>query len=229
MHILPDFLPAGRIFAPLEIVFCLQVWYSIRMNRPNYNEICMKTAEEHKGSKLLMHCCCAPCSSACMERLHEYFHITALFYNPNIEDPEYSHRKNELVRLLQETGWADIMDCDSPVEEYYDAVRGLEDEPEGGKRCMKCFELRLAKTAEMANACGYDYFTTTLTLSPLKNAQAINEIGQRVAQGGNAKWMPCDFKKQDGYLESIRLSEKYGLYRQNYCGCVFSKSKTVVK
>ncbi|MCD8293863.1 MAG: epoxyqueuosine reductase QueH [Clostridia bacterium] len=203
------------------------VWYSICMNRPNYNEICMKTAMEQKGKRLLLHCCCAPCSSACLERLNEYFKITVLFYNPNIEDPEYTHRKNELIRLIHETGWADIMDCDSDPKDYYDAVKGLENEPEGGKRCMKCFELRLKKTAELANAGGYDYFTTTLTLSPLKNAEAINEIGERAAQGGAAKWLPSDFKKKDGYLESIRLSEKYHLYRQNYCGCVFSMEKSV--
>ncbi len=194
------------------------------MNRPNYNELCMKEAESARGKRLLMHCCCAPCSSACLERLKGYFRITVLFYNPNIEDPEYTRRKAELVRFIHETGWADILDCDSPTTDFYSAVQGLESEPEGGKRCLKCFELRLKKTAQLAEQNGYDYFTTTLTLSPLKNAQTINEIGMHVAKETciHTKWLLCDFKKQDGYLRSIRLSAEHSLYRQNFCGCIFS-------
>lgn len=171
--------------------------------------------------RLLLHCCCAPCSSACLERLKDDYEITVLFYNPNIEDDEYLRRKAELIRFINETGWADITDCDHNADEFYSAVRGLEKEKEGGARCEKCFELRLKKTADMADKGGYDYFTTTLTVSPLKNAELINAIGERVQK--SAKWLYSDFKKRDGYLRSIRLSAEHNLYRQNYCGCVYSR------
>ena len=170
--------------------------------------------------RLLLHCCCAPCSSACLERLKDFFDVTVLFYNPNIEDDEYQRRKAELVRLIKESGWAEISDCDHDTGEFYSAVEGLEDCPEGGERCLKCFELRLKKTAEIAASENFDYFTTTLTISPLKNAEAINEIGERLGEG---RWLYSDFKKQNGYLRSIRLSKEYNLYRQDYCGCVFSE------
>lgn len=173
--------------------------------------------------KLLLHCCCAPCSSACIERLKDSFDVTVFFYNPNIEDGEYERRKAELIRLAKETGWADVLDCGHDEREFYNAVKGLEDCPEGGKRCEKCFYLRLAATAEAAEKNGFDYFTTTLTLSPLKNAEMINSIGEAL---GGEKWLYCDFKKNDGYLRSLQLSKQYGLYRQNYCGCVFSRRKT---
>lgn len=173
--------------------------------------------------KLLLHACCAPCSSACLERLKEHFEITVLFYNPNIEDEEYLKRKGEMARFLNETGWADMIDCDRDKGEFYSAVRGLEREPEGGKRCEKCFTLRLEKTAETAEKLNYDYFATTLTVSPLKNAETINAIGLKAAEGRNVKWLCSDFKKQDGYKRSIQLSREHSLYRQNFCGCVFSK------
>lgn len=174
--------------------------------------------------RLLLHCCCAPCSSACLERLKEFFEITVLFYNPNIEDDEYERRKDELVRLTGETGWAKILDCDHDTDEFYAVTQGLEDCPEGGQRCEKCFELRLKKTAELAMLGGFDYFTTTLTISPLKNAEIINCIGERL--GGN-KWLYSDFKKKNGYLRSIELSKEHGLYRQDYCGCVFSERERI--
>lgn len=170
-------------------------------------------------SKLLLHCCCAPCSSACLERLKEFFDITVLFYNPNIENIEYQRRKSELERLIGITGWAEILDCDHDTFEFYSAVKGLENCPEGGERCKKCFELRLAKTAEVAEREGFDLFTTTLTISPLKDADLINGIGERL---GKDRWLHSDFKKKNGYLRSINLSKEYGLYRQDYCGCVFS-------
>lgn len=169
--------------------------------------------------RLLLHCCCAPCSSACLERLKDYFNITVLFYNPNIEDEEYARRKAELVRLIRESGWAEIIDCDRDTDRFYTAVEGLEDCPEGGARCEVCFELRLAKTAEIAEREEFDYFTTTLTISPLKDAKLINSIGERL---GGDKWLYSDFKKRNGYLRSIQLSKEYNLYRQDYCGCVFS-------
>lgn len=193
----------------------------------DYNKLMTEKINSLDGKKkLLLHCCCAPCSSACLERLKEYFEITVLFYNPNIENGEYERRKAELIRLIETTGWAKITDCDHDTAEFYSAVRGLEDCREGGERCLKCFELRLKKTAEIAKDGGFDFFTTTLTVSPLKNAQKINEIGERL---GGDRWLCSDFKKKNGYLRSIELSREFGLYRQNYCGCIFSereRSKT---
>lgn len=190
------------------------------MNRLNYDKLMQEQLKTAQGKTLLLHCCCAPCSSACLERLKDYFKITVLFYNPNIEDEEYLRRKTELKRLIAETGWAEFLDCDHDTGEFYSAVLGLESEKEGGARCLKCFELRLAKTASLAK--DYDFFTTTLTISPLKDADAINEIGKRL---GKEKWLYSDFKKNDGYLKSVNLSKQFGLYRQNYCGCVFSKRR----
>lgn len=193
------------------------------MNRLNYDKL---MEEKIKGlpqkGKLLLHCCCAPCSSACLERLKEFFDITVFFYNPNIEDEEYERRKSELVRLIRETGWAEILDCDHDTSEFYAVANGLEACPEGGERCQKCFELRLKKTAEVALSGGFDFFTTTLTISPLKNTEVINCIGERL---GGDKWLPSDFKKRNGYLRSIELSKEHELYRQDYCGCVFSVRK----
>ena len=178
-----------------------------------------------KKHSLLLHCCCAPCSSACLEKLKDYFDITVFYYNPNIETEEYLRRKEELSRLIRETGWAKELDCDHDTENFYSAVRGLEKEPEGGKRCEVCFKLRLEKACNTAEKLGFEYFTTTLTISPLKDAKLLNEIGGQLADGKRVKWLYSDFKKRDGYLNSIRLSEKYSLYRQDYCGCVYSKNK----
>ena len=190
------------------------------MNRPDFDKLMQEQAEKNAGKRLLLHCCCAPCSSACLERLKDYFKITVLFYNPNIEDGEYERRKQELWRLIEETGWADFIDCDHDESEFYSAVQGFEDAGERSSRCLKCFELRLEKTKKVADENGYDFFTTTLTVSPLKNALAINEIGARL---GGEKWLYSDFKKRNGYLRSTELSKQYELYRQNYCGCKFSK------
>lgn len=181
--------------------------------------------KELDGKKrLLLHCCCAPCSSACLERLKDYFDITVLFYNPNIENGEYERRKEEIKRFILQTGWADFSDCDHTESEYYNAVKGFENCDERGKRCLKCFELRLKKTAELARDGNFDYFTTTLTISPMKDARAINEIGEGLQKG--AKWLYGDFKKRQGYLRSVQLSKEHGLYRQNYCGCVFSRRES---
>ena len=192
------------------------------MNKTSYDKLMQKRIDGLGGRKtLLLHCCCAPCSSACIERLKDYFKITVLFYNPNIEDGEYARRKQELIRLIDETGWADFWDCDHESEKFYAAVKGLEKEKEGGKRCAECFKLRLEKTAEIAKNGGFNLFTTTLTISPLKDAELINTIGESL-QSGNCLWLHSDFKKKDGYLRSCILSKQYNLYRQNYCGCVFS-------
>lgn len=196
------------------------------MTAINYDAEMIKIATEVKQDKpkLLLHVCCAPCSSACLERLKDYFSVTAFFYNPNICDGEYEKRKQELLRLLNETGWADFIDCDYDGEKFYSAVKGLEDAPEGGERCMKCFSLRLEKCASTAAREGFPFFATTLTLSPLKNAEAINKIGYAAGKEYGVRWLPSDFKKKNGYLRSIELSKKYSLYRQNFCGCVFSRN-----
>lgn len=177
---------------------------------------------------LLLHACCAPCSSYVLEYLSVYFDITLYFYNPNMDTlEEYRRRADECNRLAAE------MDLPAPVSvvvEDYDheafrtAAEGLEDEPERGRRCLKCYELRLRKAAGYMKAAGkFDYFATTLTLSPLKNAAAINAIGKAIEQETGVTYLETDFKKKNGYLRSIELSREYGLYRQDYCGCKYSK------
>ncbi len=178
---------------------------------------------------LLLHACCAPCSSYCLEYLAEKFDITVLFYNPNLyPEEEYEKRANEEMRLIEEMNSRFGYKIKLKVEnfdssEFYTKIKGLEDCREGGERCKKCFELRLEKTAEYAKKYGFDFFTTTLTISPLKNAQVLNEVGQIAGEKYGAVFLPSDFKKKGGYQRSIVLSKEYGLYRQNYCGCVFSK------
>lgn len=195
-----------------------------RMNAVNYDKKMLEELENGaRGKKLLLHACCAPCSSACLERLYKLMDVTVLFYNPNIETEEYLKRKEELIRFLNETGWAGLIDCDHQKDAWYTAIKGLEGEKEGGARCRKCFELRLDFTAATAAAEGYDYFATTLTVSPLKDAAAINRIGGECAARHGVKWLPSDFKKRNGYLRSCSLSAEHGLYRQNFCGCIFSK------
>lgn len=194
------------------------------MNAKNFDKLMQEQINSLDGKRrLLLHCCCAPCSSACLERLKDIFDITVLFYNPNIDGEEYGKRKDELIRLINKTGWAKIIDCDKENEKFYEAVRGLESEKEGGKRCAVCFKLRLEKTAKFAEKHGFDYFTTTLTISPLKDAALINGIGEGLAKNLKTEWLYSDFKKRGGYLRSLELSREHGLYRQNYCGCEYSK------
>ena len=193
--------------------------------KQNY-ELLMKKqiASVEKGTRLLLHSCCAPCSSTCLERLKEHFQITVLYYNPNIdEEAEYEKRKAEQIRFLKETGWADILDCDHDAEAFAKMSKGLEEEPERGKRCYLCYALRLEKTAELAKANGFSYFATTLTLSPHKNAEWLNKIGEEVGGRYALNYLYTDFKKKGGYYRSIELSDEYGLYRQDFCGCKFSK------
>ena len=177
--------------------------------------------------KLLLHSCCAPCSSYCIEYLSQYFNITVLYYNPNIyPEVEYEHRKSEQKRLVGELKTkypVNLLDCDFESEKFYETVKGLEKCGEGGERCFKCYRLRLEKTAKAAAENGFDYFTTTLTISPLKNAAKINEIGEELSGIYGVKFLPSDFKKKNGFKRSIELSREHNLYRQNYCGCVFSK------
>ncbi len=174
---------------------------------------------------LLLHACCAPCSSYVIEYLSNYFRLTMLFFNPNIgEREEYSYRRDELKRLISEMKTkypVSFIDGEYNPQEFYDVAKGLENEPEREKRCSKCFSLRLNYTASVAEKEGFDYFATTLTLSPLKNAEVINSIGEKIEC--KSKYLPSDFKKKEGYKRSIVLSKEHNLYRQNYCGCVFSK------
>ena len=181
--------------------------------------------------KLLLHSCCAPCSSACIEKLTKYFDITILYYNPNIEPyDEYLKRKEEEIRFIKEyknINKLDIIDCDYDNELYHKTISGLENEKEGGPRCHKCYKLRMEYTAKKAIELGYNYFATTLTLSPLKNAQVLNTIGYELEKKYDIKYLPSDFKKKEGYKRSIELSKEYNLYRQNYCGCIYSKRNNI--
>ena len=176
--------------------------------------------------KLLLHSCCGPCSTAVITRLKDYFDVTVYYYNPNIEpEREYLIRKEEQKRVVKEFG-VGFLDCDYENEKFRCISKGLEDLPEGGYRCHECFKLRLYKTGVTAKDEGYDYFGTTLTVSPYKNSQVINGIGKEIESELGIKYLYSDFKKKEGYKLSIELSKKYGLYRQNYCGCVYSKKQS---
>lgn len=186
---------------------------------------------EGKRPSLLLHACCAPCSSYCLEFLNEHFDITLLFYNPNINtQAEFDFRQSELKRLITQMPLkypVKLIETEYNPTEFFSAVKGLENFTEGGKRCFACYELRLLKTAEECQKSRYDYFCTTLTISPLKNAQKLNEIGQKLAEKLNVNFLPSDFKKKNGYKRSIELSKEYNLYRQNYCGCGFSYKESL--
>ena len=204
------------------------------MNKVNYQKqldaLTASLEKEGRVPTLLLHSCCAPCSSYVIEYLSQYFRITVFYYNPNLyPDEEYTRRSGEQKRLISE------MKTKHPVayidegfdsSQFYNAVKGLEKEPEGGARCRECFLLRLGAAASQARRRGDDYFATTLTISPLKDAQLLNELGQQLAVEYGVKWLPSDFKKREGYKRSIELSREYGLYRQDYCGCVFSKAES---
>lgn len=181
----------------------------------------------NESKKMLLHVCCAPCSSHVLETLEGQFEITAYFYNPNItEKDEYVKRINELNRFVGEasfTGNVKVVDGDYEPELFFDMAKGLEGEPERGSRCYKCYELRMRKTAEYAKGNGYDIFTTTLSISPHKNAEWINEIGKRLSDEIGIDYLYSDFKKKNGYARSIELSREYKLYRQNFCGCIYSR------
>jgi hypothetical protein len=182
---------------------------------------------EGKVPTLLLHSCCAPCSSHCIEYLSDFFKVTVFYYNPNIsEQEEYKKRVSEQIRFIKEfpaKNTVSFIEGDYEPEKYYRNVSGLEKCEEGGERCFVCYELRLRKTAELAKAQGFDYFTTTLTISPLKNSVKLNEIGLELSKEYGVSYLLSDFKKKEGYKRSIELSKEYGLYRQNYCGCEFSR------
>ncbi len=191
------------------------------------DELIEKLKKDNAKPTLLLHACCAPCSSYCLEYLSKTFDVTVLFYNPNIEsEMEFNKRVDELIRFIDECRSIEgvnleILDYDN--SEFYNAVEGLEDAQEGGVRCFKCYELRLRKTAEYAKEHKFEYVTTTLTISPHKNSDKINEIGVKVAEEHGLKYLLSDFKKNDGFKRSIELSKEYDLYRQSFCGCEFSK------
>ena len=197
----------------------------------NYYLLFEKQIEEIKTLQLvpnlLLHSCCAPCSSQVISTLTNFFNITILYYNPNIyPKEEYLKRKEEQKKLLnkiESINKLNIIDCDYDNEVYEQTIKGLEKEKEGGARCYKCFSLRLEKTAKIGEENNYDYFSTTLTISPHKNSKIINIIGKSLEEKYNIKWLYSDHKKKDGYKKSIELSKKYNLYRQNYCGCIYSK------
>ncbi len=197
-------------------------------NRRNYQREFAHLAEGLQGRapSLLLHSCCAPCSSAVVEQLSRYFRVTVFFYNPNIApDGEYWRRAREQERFLRELPTARPVSFvlgDYEPDVFYRASRGLEGAPEGGARCRRCFSVRLAKTARLAKRVGADFFCTTLTISPRKDAAQINQIGEALADWYGVPWLPSDFKKKNGFLRSTELSRQYGLYRQDYCGCVFS-------
>ncbi len=189
-----------------------------------------KNRVENQVPRLLLHSCCAPCSSSVLEFLSEDFEITVFYYNPNITDEaEYRHRVAEQKRLIEELPTkhpVTFVEGAYEPEKFFELAKELEEASEGGARCRKCFALRLGETAALAAREGYDFFCTTLTVSPLKDAEAINEIGERMAAAYDGLlFLPSDFKKRDGYKRSLELSKEYDLYRQNYCGCVYSKAE----
>lgn len=201
------------------------------MNKINYQKELDRVIRLHQANgevpRLLLHVCCAPCSSYCLEYLSQYFDITVYYYNPNISiKEEYEYRLSEEKRYisLKEFKYpVKLTDSEYRPEDFFAAVKGLEHEPEGGMRCRECFRLRLNASAKKAKEQGFDYFTTTLTISPLKNAALLNEIGAEMGERYGVNWLYSDFKKREGYKRSIELSREFNLYRQNYCGCVFSK------
>ncbi len=178
-----------------------------------------------KKPSILLQCCCGPCSTYVLDYLSKYFDVTVLFYNPNIQPlEEYEKRLFWLGEVVSKyCGSVKTMECSYDGESFKDMAKGLENEPEGGRRCTRCFELRLRETAERAAAGGFDYFCTTLTVSPHKDQNRINALGFELERELGVKWLPSDFKKREGYKRSIELSREYGLYRQDYCGCLFSR------
>lgn len=199
----------------------------VRMNyQKELEKIIAGLEKENKSPRLLLHSCCAPCSSYVLEYLSRYFRITVFYYNPNIyPETEYAKRIMEQQRLIGE------LEVKYPIsfaagpyekERFYETVKGFEREKEGGERCMRCYELRLREAAVLAKEGGYDYYTTTLSISPLKKAGKLNEIGMKLGKEYGVDYLPSDFKKRNGYKRSIELSKEHNLYRQNYCGCVYS-------
>ena len=200
--------------------------------KKNYQKILDETVAsfpEGTRPRLLLHACCAPCSSYVLEYLSQHFEITLFFYNPNIgPESEYRYRLAELSRLVDEMGLSGVvslLEGHYDPERFYALAKGLESLPEGGERCARCFSLRLSVAADAAHAGNFDYFTTTLSISPHKNAELLNEIGAKESERVGVPYLFSDFKKKNGYRRSCELSVQYGLYRQDFCGCIYSKQK----
>lgn len=196
----------------------------------NYNQIMEETITNLKGKpKLLLHACCGVCSSSVLERLYPFFDITVLYYNPNIyPEEEYLKRFNTLKEItLKMKIKVKLLEIGYESKEFKNISKGLENEKEGGKRCTKCFYLRLEKTAKLAQKHNFDYFTTTLSVSPYKNSQKLNKIGKILSEKYNVEYLYSDFKKKEGYKRSNELAKKYDLYRQNYCGCKYSLNEAL--
>lgn len=199
----------------------------------NYQIELEKIINYHQSSgetpTLFLHSCCAPCSSYVLQYLSQYFKITVFYYNPNIyPDEEYYKRVEEQKQFINQfpaKNKIDFIEGNFDKNRFYDMAKGLENVREGGERCFKCYELRLRESAQMASTLGFDYFTTTLSISPLKNAAKLNEIGLRLAEQYNIKYLVSDFKKKNGYKRSVEISQQYNMYRQDYCGCIFSKQQ----
>lgn len=199
----------------------------------NYQKILEKTIEENQmkgiAPKLLLHSCCAPCSSYCIEYLSNYFEITIFYYNPNIyPEEEYSKRVKEQEQFTEKFPTkhpVTFLEGEYEKDKFYELTKGFEEEKEGGERCFRCYEMRLREAAEAAKKYKMDYFTTTLSISPLKNAAKLNEIGAKLEKEYGIPYLYSDFKKKGGYQRSVALSKEYGMYRQYYCGCVFSKNQ----
>lgn len=199
------------------------------MNKRNFDQLMQAAiaafSKQGRKPRLLLHVCCAPCSSAVLERLHDLVHLLVYFDNPNLDsEEEFDKRVLETQRLVEETSWAQgvIVEPYTP-DVYQEVIRGLEEEPEGGLRCQACFRLRLHRAALAAREHGCDFFTTTLTISPRKDASLLNALGEEAGESAGVPFLPSDFKKQDGFLRSVQLSREHDLYRQDYCGCAFSK------
>ena len=201
------------------------------MNKINYQKELDKIIDSLDGRvpTLLLHSCCAPCSSYTLEYLSNYFDITVYYYNPNISPKTESDKRfgeqKRLIASLPAKHEIKLVEGDYNYSDFSEIAKGFENTKEGGERCFRCYKLRLEKSAHLAKEQGFDYFCTTLSISPLKNSQKINEIGLEVAEKYGVKWLPSDFKKKEGYKRSIELSREYNLYRQNFCGCVFSKKE----
>ncbi len=195
----------------------------------NYDKLMQDEIASLNGERksVLLHTCCGPCSSACIERLHNDLDVTVYYYNPNIEPKEeYLKRKETQIGLLKKLN-IPYIDADYDNEEFREKVKGLESEPEGGARCPVCFKMRLDKTARVAKENNFDYFCTSLTVSPHKNSAIINLVGESISKEVGIKYLYADFKKREGYKRSIELSREYNLYRQDYCGCLFSKGDRI--
>ena len=194
------------------------------------DEILNKIDVEKYKPKLLLHVCCAPCSSYVLEYLNNYFDITVFYYNPNISSrEEYEKRLNEERRFVKEYPFPNVVVVNGEYDndKFEETIKGLENEKEGGSRCLKCYRLRLEESVKYAEENNFDYFTTTLTISPYKNSNALNEIGGQLEKEYGVKYLYSDFKKKNGYKRSIELSHKYNLYRQNYCGCVYTMKNNI--